>query len=187
MSGRLPYHVNEYNGNTCSHDFGIPLNMTTLSEKLVYEGGYEAHQIGKWHLGFASTAHTPFGRGFTSSLGYICARAEDHRTQEWSQPVNGTNCTGTDLWDTDKPAYGQNGAYGGYLYGKRALSIINTFGNNSITVIIITVLANHCLCILQHRIVIHLMKYQEVILINLIQVGINYNEMCQEWQILMMN
>ena len=131
MSGRLPYHVNEENNPVCAHGFGIPLNMTTISEKLVYEGGYEAHQIGKWHLGCASNAHIPIGRGFTSSLGYICCGQEDHYTQRRSMTVNGTTCNGTDLWDTDKPGYGLNGTYNGYLYSKRALTILKTFANNT--------------------------------------------------------
>ena len=48
MTGRLPYHVNEINGPVCSEGFGIPLQMTTISERLVNDAGYEAHQIGKW-------------------------------------------------------------------------------------------------------------------------------------------
>ena len=48
MSGRISYHVNEANGNTCSPGFGVPLNMTMISERLVQDAGYVAHQIGKW-------------------------------------------------------------------------------------------------------------------------------------------
>ena len=46
MSGRISYHVNEENGNTCSPGFGVPLNMTMLSERLVQDAGYVASQIG---------------------------------------------------------------------------------------------------------------------------------------------
>ena len=50
LSGRLPYHVNEENSNQCVPGAGIPPNMTTISERLVTDAGYEAHQIGKWHV-----------------------------------------------------------------------------------------------------------------------------------------
>ena len=50
LSGRLPYHVNEKNSNPCSPGAGIPVNMTTISERLVTDAGYIAHQIGKWHV-----------------------------------------------------------------------------------------------------------------------------------------
>ena len=50
LSGRLPYHVNEKNNNACVPGAGIPANMTTISERLVTDAGYIAHQIGKWHV-----------------------------------------------------------------------------------------------------------------------------------------
>eukprot|EP01084_Bolivina_argentea_P020976 38962_1 len=99
--------------------------MTMISERLVNDAGYVASQIGKWHLGFASTAHTPLGRNFSNSLGYICAGMEDHYTQIWSQGVGNETCHGTDIWDTDKPGRTDNGTYGGYLYGTRAVNLIN--------------------------------------------------------------
>eukprot|EP01084_Bolivina_argentea_P042852 78988_1 len=125
MSGRISYHVNEANGNTCQPGFGVPLNMTMISERLVTDAGYVAAQLGKWHMGFASTAHTPLGRNFSQSLGYICAGMEDHYTQSWSQGVGNESCKGTDIWETDRPGFKDNGTYGGYLYGTRAVNIIN--------------------------------------------------------------
>ena len=68
LSGRLPYHVNEHNENACQPRFGIPLNMTIISEKL-HDAGYIAHQIGKWNVGMATNDYLPMGRGFNSSLG----------------------------------------------------------------------------------------------------------------------
>ena len=50
LSGRLPYHVNELNSDPCIPGAGIPTNMTTISERLVTDAGYIAHQIGKWHV-----------------------------------------------------------------------------------------------------------------------------------------
>eukprot|EP01084_Bolivina_argentea_P207142 353483_1 len=127
LSGRIPYHVNEDNGPACSPRFGIPLNMTTISDKLVNEAEYIAHQVGKWHLGMSSLHYVPYGRGFTTSLGYLQGD-EDHFTQNVTNTngPNGETCTGIDLWNTTNPAYGQNGTYGGYIYSKRAIEIINT-------------------------------------------------------------
>ena len=131
MSGRISYHVNEVNGNVCSPHFGVPLNMTMISEKLVDNANYIAHQIGKWHLGFATTAHTPMGRKYNTSLGYIGYGMEDHFKQTCNIKVGNISCLGVDIWDTNRPAYGMNGTYNGYLYGKRAVDIINNHKKNS--------------------------------------------------------
>ena len=64
LSGRIPYHVNEENGSSCVPGQGIPLNMTTISERLVGDCGYYAHQIGKWHVGMYSNLNVPNGRMF---------------------------------------------------------------------------------------------------------------------------
>eukprot|EP01084_Bolivina_argentea_P027872 51784_1 len=126
LSGRISYHVNERNNPSCSSNFGIPLNMTTISEKLVHESNYIAHQVGKWHLGMASISYIPIGRGFTTSLGYLVSGGEDHYTQNYTQnSIDNISCSGIDLWDTNTPAFGKNGTYGGYLYSNRAIEIIN--------------------------------------------------------------
>ena len=68
--------------------------------------------------------------------------AEDHYTQhgdyksrEESDAVTGdetddlkdytTGSSIVDMWDTDKPAYGQNGTYNAFVYNKRATDIIH--------------------------------------------------------------
>eukprot|EP01084_Bolivina_argentea_P042851 78987_1 len=131
MSGRIPYHVNQLNDNVCSPHFGVPLNMTMISEKLVDQSNYIAHQIGKWHMGFATTAHTPLGRKFTSSLGYIGYGEEDHYNQTNKITVGNETCYGIDLWDTNKPAKKLHGTYNGFSYGKRAIDIINNHTQTS--------------------------------------------------------
>eukprot|EP01084_Bolivina_argentea_P098083 176309_1 len=130
LSGRLPFHVNEKNGPPCVPRAGIPENMTTISQKLTGESNYIAHQVGKWHAGFSSMKLTPFGRNFTSSLGYLNGM-EDHYTQYFSHKCANMSCEGTDMFDTTKPAYGQNGTvYNGYIYSKRAIDIINNHNEN---------------------------------------------------------
>ena len=54
--------------NLCS-DF-LPLACTILSEKLAAVG-YEAHFVGKGHLGYETTDHLPISRGFKSHVGYL--------------------------------------------------------------------------------------------------------------------
>lgn len=46
LSGRLPVHVNELNGPDVGPDSGIPVNMTTIADKLS-SVGYACHQVGK--------------------------------------------------------------------------------------------------------------------------------------------
>ena len=79
------------------------------------------------HMGMATMQHAPYGKGFKTSLGYFHAD-EDHFTQNYTEkPIDNVTCSGIDLWDTDKPAYGINGTFGGYLYSDRALKIINGY------------------------------------------------------------
>ena len=100
---------NHYNPKDLESGFkGIPRNMTGIAEKL-REAGYATHQVGKWHSG-AATAATPdhilTGRGFNTSYGYLNA-ANDYYTEQDGFKCNGTPIVG--LWDTDRPAAGQNG------------------------------------------------------------------------------
>jgi len=121
LSGRLPIHVNEDNSPDPFPGAGIPRNLTIIAKKLK-QAGYATHQVGKWHAGHASFGHIPTGRGFDTSLGYLAA-AEDH----WTQQREGCLGTHTDLWKNNGPAYGLNGTeYGGYLYNKEAVSIIQS-------------------------------------------------------------
>ena len=128
LSGRLPIHVNQENSATEQRYAGIPLNMTTFTERLKAEGGYTLAHAGKWHVGQATPAHTPSGRGFDSSLSFFNF-GEDHYTQvrggEALGGAPGASCKGVDLWKDDGPARGFNGSYGGYLFGKEAMEAIN--------------------------------------------------------------
>lgn len=138
FSGRLPVHSGQL--GLCSPDSeacGIPYEATTIGSKMV-EAGYEAHQVGKWDTGMASTRHTPHGRGFNTSLGYF-----GHGNYQWGQiewgkgGCNGnTGCTEPpvtgvrDLWDTDKPAHAasdrsrDDGVYEEALFYERMRAII---------------------------------------------------------------
>jgi len=120
LSGRLPIHVNEFNSDWDLPGTGMPKEMTGLAKKLK-QAGYATHQVGKWHAGQASLGQIPLGRGFDTSLGYFDAQ-EDH----WTQLRDGCGIKMTDLWKTDKPAFGLNNTmYGGNLYNNEAVKLIN--------------------------------------------------------------
>ena len=133
LSGRLPIHVNDeakvsyatYNPKDPVSGFmGIPRKMTVISAKMK-EAGYTTHQVGKWHVGFATPDHTPKGRGFDTSFGYFNA-ANDYFNETIFQ-CNKTPMV--DLWDTDKPASDKNGTgedhYEESLFKDRLLEIIS--------------------------------------------------------------
>jgi arylsulfatase I/J len=127
LSGRLPPHNGENNGV----DATVDLRQSTIADKMK-AAGYVTGYSGKWHAGHATVAQTPKGRGFDRSLGYFNG-ACDHWTQEDREDTCGqalqTSTTDkkpavTDLWDTDKPAWGMNGTYGDYMYVGRCVETI---------------------------------------------------------------
>eukprot|EP00039_Didymoeca_costata_P008666 m.114764 g.114764 ORF g.114764 m.114764 type:complete len:627 (+) comp14177_c1_seq7:56-1936(+) len=119
LTGRLPPHV----GQTNTPDAHIDFRMKTIAEKLATTG-YATGHSGKWHAGFFSVRETPFGRGFSTSLGFLYG--VDHWTQQSFNKVceYGYGGNSTDLWDTDKPAWGMNGTYGDYMYVGHAVDTI---------------------------------------------------------------
>jgi len=66
---------------------GIPRNMTGMGEK-VRAGGYRTHYTGKWDAGMATPQHTPYGRGFDTSLMYY-----QHANDMWNKKT-GIQATG---------------------------------------------------------------------------------------------
>ena len=144
LSGRLPIHVNQENSATEQRGAGVMLNFTLWSEKL-RASGYHTAQIGKWHVGQASVASVPAGRGFDSSLGFF-NYGEDHYTQmrggqsrrrlqeqqhrqqveqvlRWPDP--GACGTAVDLWQGTAAAASLNGTdYGGYIFSREAVRVV---------------------------------------------------------------
>ena len=135
QSGRIPLHVNDRNAEpTVSNPkdpvggfAGIPVNMTGIAQKLK-SVGYRTHMTGKWDAGMATPRHSPVGRGYDSWFGYY-----HHANDYWSEklPFSATGnvdvCKNrfVDLWDTDKPAWGQNGtAYEEELFLNHTLATI---------------------------------------------------------------
>ena len=97
LSGRVPIHVNDVSCEVCynpkdkvSGYGGIPLNMTVIATKMK-EAGYAAYQVGKWHVGMATTEHIPTGRGFNTSFGYLNA-ANDYYNETDDGVQRHSNC-----------------------------------------------------------------------------------------------
>jgi len=133
LSGRFPVHVQMDNVQPDSVNAGVPVNMTTLPQKICGEA-WVCHAVGKYDTGAATFAHTPEGRGFNSSLIYF-SHAIDYFTHK---DFSGTPSTGVcgdklvDLWDSGKPAHSLNGT--GYiddLLLARILSIIQSHNFSS--------------------------------------------------------
>lgn len=130
LSGRQPPHSGEDNSVAATVD----LRMKTIADKMK-QAGYATGYSGKWHAGHQIVAQTPKERGFDTSLGYFNG-ACDH----WTQMDGNDGCSLhqggalevesmkpgsiTDLWNTDRPAYGMNGTYGDYLYIGHAVDTI---------------------------------------------------------------
>jgi arylsulfatase I/J len=127
LSGRLPIHVNQENSATEQAGAGVPLGMSTIGETM-RAAGYRTAHVGKWHCGMATPAHTPYGRGFDSSIGFFNF-GEDHYTQirggqALEEDGSSPQCSGVDLWRDGAPARGENGTYGGYTFTRAAVAAV---------------------------------------------------------------
>ena len=148
QSGRLPVHVQTSLKLPEDPSSGMPRNMTGLAEHLK-QAGYRNHYVGKWDVGMATPKHTPYGRGYETSLHYFehkndfwthaCMQSEccpnyglyaDNHTEipdfwEAAKPLRNWNLTLTDLWDTHGPAAHLNGTdYEEFIFLKRMQQII---------------------------------------------------------------
>ena len=64
---------------------GLPADSELLPESLS-KCGYETMAIGKWHLGYAKSSQTPWGRGFDRFTGYL-GGSEDYYKKTASQSL----------------------------------------------------------------------------------------------------
>ncbi|XP_046566661.1 arylsulfatase J-like [Haliotis rubra] len=126
MSGYFPYH-------TGLQDSGIPIdaakflpaNLTTIPQKLK-QLGYDAHMIGKWHLGFCNWKYTPTERGFDSYLGYYSGDEEYYSHMALNR--NGTE--GFDFHFNKTAFRDDNGIYSANEFTNRAVQIIEGHNNS---------------------------------------------------------
>eukprot|EP00939_MAST-03C_sp_MAST-3C-sp1_P004453 g4453.t1 len=103
--------------------YGLPLNETTLAEKMK-SAGYDTHMAGKWHLGFYRWDMTPTFRGFNSFLGFY-AGGEDYFThmnaghydfRRDPRPFCGENCS--------EIAAEDQGTYSTFAFTREAIRVV---------------------------------------------------------------
>ncbi|XP_048255353.1 arylsulfatase J-like [Haliotis rufescens] len=129
MSCYFPYHTGLQDGviQTDAAKF-LPANLTTLPQKLK-QLGYDAHMVGKWHLGFCNWKYTPTERGFDTYLGHYSG-AEDYFTHMLKDPQGEV---GLDF-HLNKIAYREaNGTYSAYVFANRAVEFIEGHNNTKAT------------------------------------------------------
>lgn len=158
LSGRLPVHVQTTLNNPEQPNAGVPRNMTSIAHKLK-AAGWATHVVGKWDLGMATPDHTPYGRGFDSSLIYY-----EHKVDYWTQVLFQSACQAyddgdiVDLWQHNAssrpaggivggPARGWNGTqYIEFTFRDRVLDIISRIdpASNASTFVYWTPHVAHC-------------------------------------------
>jgi arylsulfatase A-like enzyme len=76
LTGRHPVQLGMQHSQIMpAAPWGLPLSEKLLPEYLKTEG-YEAHMVGKWHLGNYKSEYLPLERGFDSFYGYMGAGIE---------------------------------------------------------------------------------------------------------------
>ncbi|XP_046368365.2 arylsulfatase B-like [Haliotis rufescens] len=126
MSGYFPYHTGlQDSGIPVDAARFLPANLTTIPQRLK-QLGYDAHMVGKWHLGFCNWKYTPTERGFDTYLGYYSGDEEyfTHMSQDRGGDV------GLDF-HFNKTVYGNaNGTYSANVFTDRAVEIIENHDNS---------------------------------------------------------
>jgi arylsulfatase A-like enzyme len=78
LSGRYPLHTGCHQVIQPDSMQGLPLDEETLPQ-IMRKAGYQAHAVGKWHIGHSRWEMTPTFRGFQSFFGYYVG-GEDYYT-----------------------------------------------------------------------------------------------------------
>ena len=64
---------------------GLPESMATMPQ-LLRQSGYNAHMIGKWHIGHSQWKQGPVGRGFETHVGSLMWNLESYTKLLWKNP-----------------------------------------------------------------------------------------------------
>nr|XP_045581862.1 arylsulfatase I-like [Procambarus clarkii] len=115
MTGFYPFRMGRQ-GRPLAHSdpTGLTLEKTIFPETLA-QLGYATHAVGKWHLGFCDWSYTPTHRGFDTFYGFY-GGVETYFSH--------TEKNGYDFRDQEAVAYEANGTYSAFLFGDRAVEII---------------------------------------------------------------
>eukprot|EP00965_Chrysotila_dentata_P183911 6072318-Pleurochrysis_carterae.AAC.1 len=98
-------HVLDRFSHVCGDEVGaVPLNMTTVAEKLSFEGGYMSHFVGKWDAGARYWEMLPTQRGYHSFLGILSKGSFAYSHIERSAKEDKTPEL-IDFWENNGPAY----------------------------------------------------------------------------------
>ena len=121
LTGRYPMHVSQRNPSVSMRGGGVPLEMTTIAEKLKGKG-YTSYLIGKWHAGSDLRSRIPVARGFSHSFGMLGGMS-DYFSQV---KTLSSGFSAVDCWRDDGPAYGENAKkYATHLYTDEAVAAIS--------------------------------------------------------------
>lgn len=121
LTGRYPMRWGLLHHTFNNDDrFGLFTNETLLPTLLAESYGYQAHMVGKWHLGFAHERGMPTARGFQSFLGFLSGEQDYF----WHNETDNTGA-GYDLRNDTAPVRWLNGSYSTFVYTQRAVDIIS--------------------------------------------------------------
>ncbi|XP_077545815.1 arylsulfatase I-like [Haemaphysalis longicornis] len=120
FTGRYPIHTGmQHYPIEAPEPWGLSLNQTVMPQ--YFKGlGYEAHIVGKWHLGFFKETYTPTFRGFDSFLGHYTEGIDYYNHSAYYDGGH----VGLDFWLNRNPLRSADGQYSTNLYGQRAKYIV---------------------------------------------------------------
>lgn len=132
LTGRYAHHHGVVDWIPEQSTFGLPLNETTLAQKLK-AANYSTKLTGKWHAGFYKWALTPTFRGFDEFVGFYSG-GEDYFTHKNgegydfrrdSSPNCGANCSIVNTADA--------GVYSTEVFSREAVRMISEHPSESDT------------------------------------------------------
>ena len=69
MTGRYPLRLGLQDWIDDLPQAELPLTESTIAQEM-QSAGYRTHMVGKWDMGFSTTAYNPINRGFDSYYGH---------------------------------------------------------------------------------------------------------------------
>lgn len=127
LTGKYPIHTGTQHEEVIApmSPWGLNLSHVLLPEVLSASGAYDAHAVGKWHLGHFSFSYLPTARGFSSFTGYLSDQIH-YFNHTYPQVLMGVSCT--DLFRSTPTAFetltGKDGVLSDILYRETMAEII---------------------------------------------------------------
>jgi len=134
MTGRMPLRLGlQHQVINGVQDYGLPLNETTLADKL-QTAGYRTYGVGKWHLGMYNNASIPIHRGFDHWYGFYNGYEDywQHSVALGSKPSPEPVVGGyVDLTDDGRVVRDLNGTYGPEIFMNKVAEFIAGHKSNA--------------------------------------------------------